>query len=417
MGERENCSHETRTCLNQYELIRKYRCDSCRSVMMCACNEAFGHRFLAHQLAEGSELDTRKRVRVTHGFQPGICSECRGLPADPAPMASVPGRTSKIRRYYWRERYFAETLAKDSWDTANPDADAQERTSAFAAIERKVDDDIKALHDSAPKYAFKEPSQAEIVERYRVKVEDLQADYAPNATKGAQIVLGDRVVSPEAFALDHFAKIGWQGVELESVPFHALFGVMMWLVIQDSRDPLVQIVGFGSRTVFEEERGREMIWTHLPDDFGSSGYGERRRRAINKHFKSLLPAREELLWLFDYWRYHSEAMRQYLWAHRPIQVDLARRIVEILPPRTVLAILRYLVDDYWGRYLGWPDLLLYRDEEFRFVEVKSSSDKLSNDQKRWIADNHDMLKLPFAIAKIHRKTFNPRRPASIRRPA
>ena len=60
------------------------------------------------------------------------------------------------------------------------------------------------------------------------------------------------------------------------------------------------------------------------------------------------------------------------------------------------------MQDYWDRYLGWPDLLLHREGEFRFVEVKSSSDRLSDDQKRWIADDHDVLKLPFSIAKIHR---------------
>ena len=37
-----------------------------------------------------------------------------------------------------------------------------------------------------------------------------------------------------------------------------------------------------------------------------------------------------------------------------------------------------------------------------FVEVKSSSDKLSEEQKRWIADNHGMLNLSFRIAKIHK---------------
>ena len=53
---------------------------------------------------------------------------------------------------------------------------------------------------------------------------------------------------------------------------------------------------------------------------------------------------------------------------------------------------------------GWPDLLLYRQGEFKFVEVKSSNDKLSEEQKSWIGDNHDILKLPFAIAKIHKIT-------------
>ena len=30
------------------------------------------------------------------------------------------------------------------------------------------------------------------------------------------------------------------------------------------------------------------------------------------------------------------------------------------------------------------------------------ADKLSEEQKRWIADNHDLLHLPFSIAKIHK---------------
>ena len=60
-------------------------------------------------------------------------------------------------------------------------------------------------------------------------------------------------------------------------------------------------------------------------------------------------------------------------------------------------------DDYWGRYLGWPDLLIYRGAEYRMVEVKSSSDKLSDDQKRWIRDNHEILKLPFKLVKLRKK--------------
>ena len=37
------------------------------------------------------------------------------------------------------------------------------------------------------------------------------------------------------------------------------------------------------------------------------------------------------------------------------------------------------------------------------VEVKSSSDNLSDDQKRWIRDNHDILKLPFELVKLRKK--------------
>jgi hypothetical protein len=64
--------------------------------------------------------------------------------------------------------------------------------------------------------------------------------------------------------------------------------------------------------------------------------------------------------------------------------------------------LRYLVDSYWDRYLGWPDLFLSRSGEFEFAEVKSSGDKLNTNQKTWIANNHDILHFKFRLIKIHR---------------
>ncbi|MGI9374562.1 MAG: VRR-NUC domain-containing protein [Tsuneonella suprasediminis] len=398
-----SCDHADRICLNQHELIRKYRCNDCGAVMMCACDEAFGRRFLAHQLNEGCELETQERIPVTHGFQPAICSECRGLPADPAPGAAIPGRTSKIKRYYWRELFFAQRSAQADWAVEHPDASDDERRSAHAQIERTVLEDIKALHASAPKYTFAEKSQAEVIAQYNVEVEALEATYAKDGKKGAQIVSGDEVISAEEFASRHYAEQGWQILQLESVPFHTLFGVMMWMLIQDPIDPQSQIVSFGDRNAFEERREKKPIWTHLPSDFGSKGYSERRAAAIDEHFDEML-LEDDPHWLFDYWLQPSEGLRQYLWAHRPEDIARARRLLEILPFETTKAILRYLVEGYWDRYLGWPDLLLYRQGEFKFVEVKSSNDRLSEEQKSWIGDNHDILKLPFAIAKIHKVT-------------
>ena len=396
-----SCGHPCRICLNQHELIRKYRCPDCGAVMMCTCDEEFGRRFLAHQLNEGCELETQERVAVTHGFEPRICSECRGLPADPAPAAAIPGRTSKIKRYYWRELFFAEHAAQADWDSEHPDANADERCAAHAQIEKAVLEDIKALHARAPKYAFSEKSQAEVIALYGVTVEPLQATYAKDGKKGAQIVSGSEVISAEEFASHHYIGQGWQVLKLESVPFHVLFGAMTWLLIQGYDDPLCRLVSFGDRIAFEEKRPGEMVWTHLPSDFGSKGYGERRAKAINEHFNEMLRD-DDPLWLFDYWLEPSEGFRQYLWAHRSEDIARARRLLEILPFETVKTILRYLVEGYWDRYLGWPDLLLYRQGEFKFVEVKSSNDKLSEEQKAWIADNHDILKLPFSIAKIHK---------------
>lgn len=66
------CSHERVSCLNQYELVRKYRCGACGGVMMCACDETFGRRFLFHQLAMARELETQAVIPVDLGFVPHI---------------------------------------------------------------------------------------------------------------------------------------------------------------------------------------------------------------------------------------------------------------------------------------------------------------------------------------------------------
>ena len=398
-----HCSHMRVSCLNQYELIRKYRCDTCRGVMICACDEAFGRRFLSHQLQRGRDLERQIDVPVDLGFVPKVCSECRALPPIPAPVAATFGQTSKIKRYYWRELYFLRTLRQAEWSETHPNASPEEIKAATAEIEVEVLGEIKAKHAASPKYSFVESSQDAILKRYDVDVQAVGAIHSDRPVKGAVICFGNETVSPETYVAHLYRSQGWTVAPLESIPLHALFGVMMWLLIQDGSDPRVRIVGFGDRHAYEAGGAKLPIWTLLPDDFGSRGYPKRRKKQIARHFELFPEDREDMLSLFDYWRPMSSDLRQYLWAHREADADRARQLIAALEPTCILSILRYLVSDYWGHYLGWPDLLLRRGDEILFVEVKSSNDRLSGEQKRWIADNHKHLKLPFRLVKLHRK--------------
>jgi hypothetical protein len=78
-------------------------------------------------------------------------------------------------------------------------------------------------------------------------------------------------------------------------------------------------------------------------------------------------------------------------------------MIDILPSVSVIEMLRYLIEDYWGRRAGWPDLLVYRDHEFFFAEVKSVNDKLGKSQERWIRDNRERLHFPFKLVEVLRK--------------
>ena len=336
-------------------------------------------------------------------FRIASVRECRGLPAVVAPVAQGYGRSSKVRRYYWRELYFATTRRFAEWVDAGGDPRSSEGNGKREEIERAVLDELKAAHASSPKYKFNEVPQSEVLLRYEVEVVALEAEYVKASAKGQVIRDGDSVCSPEVYAENWYTKQGYEVLHLESVPFHALFGIYMWLLVQDLGDELQKFVGFGNRTAFDAKKQAPPIHMFLLQDFGTEGYGIRRAAAIERHLTETLCQEADIHWLFDYWIEPSERLRQYLWAHRPKDVERARQLKEVLPYDVLIRVLRYLINEYWNRYLGWPDLLVHRPGEYFLAEVKSSGDKLSEDQKHWIESNHRELHLPFKLVKIHRR--------------
>lgn len=371
---------------------------------MCACDQEFGEMFLPHQLERGRDGKSGLNVPVTLGFQPSVCRECRALPAEATPVAPHRGRTSKIFRYYWREIYFETTKRFARWaaeqGVTDRDRARHEHRDRHEEIERGVVDEIKALHARAPKYIYSEESAADVLARCNVTIVDIEATYVDGPGGERRIVTGHGSFSgPERAAAAHFEAQGFTTLFCESRPFHALFAIYMWLLIQDPEDPLRDIRGFGDRDAYDAGLPNKMIWTVLPKDFGSPAYSTRRAAAIVEHMQHM---EEDLLWIFDYWLGPSHDFRQYLWAHPEDAVSRARQLVEILPPAAVMRILRYLVDSYWQRYLGWPDLLIYNDTSYFFAEVKGSGDKLREDQKQWVINNTSVLHLPFRLIKVHR---------------
>lgn len=394
-------------CLNEYELIRKYRCDDCGAVMMCACDEPIGIKFLPHQLTCGTALETQERVQITAGFVARVCVECRGFLPEPHPVAAIPGRTSKIKRYYWRELAFREMELYEQYG-GDPECyiyelyDPNEQSIIWRAKTQALED-IKHLHRKTHKYKYNEKSTAQVLEDYDIEVININAEYVDDEDQKAKINYQGNLLTVEKYVEAMLHEQGYQTMLLESRPFHILFAVFMWTIIQDPADSQVQMAGFGERSAYEENREKNPIWVPIPNDFGTPGYSNRRALEIERHFSPRMKNKDNLLWLFDYWVPYSEGLRQYLWAHRESNIEKARKIVEILSPASIQSILRYLIGDYWGRYIGWPDLLAYRDNDFTFIEVKSSKDKLSEEQKRWIAGNAKHLQLPFKIFKVHRK--------------
>jgi hypothetical protein len=211
---------------------------------------------------------------------------------------------------------------------------------------------------------------------------------------------GSEPCGVEEYARRHFSRLGYSATLLENRPIHVLFATYMWPVIQDPRDRRTRKCGFLDAEAYEAGRKGAVIWTRLPTDFGKPEYAIRRARQIGDHMAVLAAQQRELLDLFYQWLGPSRVLRNYLGGHRPEHIEAARQLIEAMPADRLIELLRYLIEDYWCRRAGWPDLLVRGKGEFNLVEVKSAGDKLGAAQERWIRHNHRRLHLPFRLVKI-----------------
>lgn len=401
-----DCNHINIVCLNQFEYIRKYLCLDCNNIMMCECDREFAIRYLPHQLDTATDYETKLSRHVTLGFQPNICNECRNLSVIAAPKAEIYGATTKIKRYYWREIAFKTIPLFANWAIHNGYTDwlaaLKIHQDKYKEFEKEAVASIREMHEIDPKYEYENSISFDKLQNdYDLDCIDLEATYHTTASRKAKMLWEDEAISAEEFGKRFLETQGYSVLFTESTPFHVLFGVFLWSLIEHYNDERQRISFIPDRIA--AQRGEYInIGVHLPEDFGSPHYAKRRSQAIQQHFSQIKHDRKYLLWLFDLWLPMSNNLRQYLWAYEESDINTAREIIKILKPDYVIRILRYLVGNYWGRYLGWPDLLAYKDDAVKFVEVKSSNDKLSEEQKRWIVDNSEILGFDFSLLKIHK---------------
>ena len=69
-----SCAHERVRCLNHYDTFRKYFCEGCEHVYICACERQLAEAFRPHQIGEGKEYGTQRRFPVRIPANVNVCS-------------------------------------------------------------------------------------------------------------------------------------------------------------------------------------------------------------------------------------------------------------------------------------------------------------------------------------------------------
>jgi Fanconi-associated nuclease 1 len=177
----------------------------------------------------------------------------------------------------------------------------------------------------------------------------------------------------EEVGLQYFRTRGWEGLWGEVDVWSTLMALLFWDVI------FARLEGVWYPQVDFPSKRQDM-----PRDFHSADFYQRRSGMIAGRLEQLasVDLREEIG--DSYARNYGRPCRP-IWNWDRFTLEELKTAASAVPRRSLLVILDYLMRDFGHNRVGVPDLFLWKDEGAAFAEVKGPTDRLSDDQKRWVA--------------------------------
>lgn len=170
----------------------------------------------------------------------------------------------------------------------------------------------------------------------------------------------------EGGVLEYFYNLGYEGVHTENYLWRSFFGLLFWDIIFD-----------------QDCEALHHPMQITPTDFYTPAF-------LRKRKKQLL-ARLEVL-------QHSDRFYNLIQHHYETKVGISNPLVgwhdSILPlvaqcydrltPEQISSILLEMAKDLRENTRGFPDLFVWKEGSYRFIEVKSPNDHLSAQQLHWL---------------------------------
>lgn len=170
----------------------------------------------------------------------------------------------------------------------------------------------------------------------------------------------------EQAVLEHFIGKGWSGIHGENFMWRGLFGLTFWSELF-SED-------FGA---FHHPLQRQ------PSDLHDAAFYNEREPLYKSRLKNLKTKK-------SYWKYiqkvHNEndgfSNRFVYWHEQLLQI--LEIMIQQLPLKGLKEVMLEIAKQTKENSTGFPDLFLWRENEYHFYEVKSPNDHLSAQQLFWI---------------------------------
>ncbi len=205
---------------------------------------------------------------------------------------------------------------------------------------------------------------------YREKIKNKKKRVVRRTTKALKEA--DAVPVPISFryrvergVMEYFREQGYEAAFSENEPWRALFGLVFWDIIYDTN-----------------VRAIHHPLQRVPSDFFLPDFYFKRESLLLARLEEL-SEREAYFDLVEKTHEEKFGTANVLVAWFDGMLELVQLIVRYLEPVQLCAILLEMAKQLRENTRGFPDLLIWKDDEYDFVEVKSPTDHLSSQQLHW----------------------------------
>ncbi|WPP49531.1 VRR-NUC domain-containing protein [Catalinimonas niigatensis] len=181
------------------------------------------------------------------------------------------------------------------------------------------------------------------------------------------ITLGDEHKAyVEQGVLIYLQEKGQMGVHTENYLWRGMFGLLLWDIIFDQ----------------DSEAFHHPLQT-VPSDFYTPLFLEKRNGALLQRMKVLSHPKR----FYNIVRHHFESkmgMSNPIMGWHEDLLSLVERCYACLKPEQISNVLMEMAKNLKENTKGFPDLFVWDEQSYRFIEVKSPTDQLSAQQLYWL---------------------------------
>lgn len=200
----------------------------------------------------------------------------------------------------------------------------------------------------------------------------IHAEKVKNIKGKAKYILNNNEFFVEELAQKIYEEENFSSFWSENNYWWTLFSLLFWDII------FAKLDGVWSPKFWEFPSQ----YQDMPQDFFSDNFYEKRKNLFNNRIKELFHLNIKQQLQLSYQKNYNKPCRP-IENRDKFTIEKLSIAIEKIETNKLLKILERLAKDFNNNRSGFPDLFVYSENEYFFVEVKGETDKISEKQNLW----------------------------------